>query len=156
MIYLPILLSALLAGFLLLAFIYARHRGQSLTDLRGPEPSSFWLGNESDIRYQNEVGDCEFKWMREYGSAWCRAGCFGTNRLMLADPKAIKHVMHSAGYHYPKAAERAQIMNLINGNGLSTVQGQVHHRQRKIMTPAFTAHQVESFLPLFHRTASKV
>jgi cytochrome P450 len=93
---------------------------------------------------------------------------------MLADPKAIKHVMHSAGYHYPKAAERAQIMNLINGNGLSTVQGlhffvrfsisthcyycigQVHHRQRKIMTPAFTAHQVESFLPLFHRTASKV
>ncbi|KAN0129562.1 cytochrome P450 [Lactarius tabidus] len=153
---LPILLSALLAGFLLLAFIYARHRGRSLTDLRGPEPSSFWLGNEADIRYQNEVGDFEFKWMREYGSAWRRAGCFGTDHLMLADPKAIKHILHSAGYHYPKAAERAQILNLVSGNGLATVQGQVHHRQRKIMTPAFGTHQVESFLPLFHKTASKL
>jgi hypothetical protein len=33
-------------------------------------------GNEADIRYQNDVGDCEFKWMSEYGSAWRRAGCF--------------------------------------------------------------------------------
>jgi hypothetical protein len=75
------LLSTLSAGFSLLAFIYARHCGRlgSLTDLRGPEPSSFWLGNEADIRYQNEVGDCEFKWMREYGSAWRRAGCFGVS-----------------------------------------------------------------------------
>jgi hypothetical protein len=39
----------------------------------------WFSGNESDIRYQNEVGDCEFKWMREYGSAWCRAGCFGVS-----------------------------------------------------------------------------
>jgi hypothetical protein len=36
-------------------------------------------GNEADIRYQNEVGDCEFKWMHEYGSAWRRAGCFGVS-----------------------------------------------------------------------------
>ena len=37
------------------------------------------VGNETDLRYQNEVGDCEFKWMREYGSAWRRAGCFGVS-----------------------------------------------------------------------------
>ena len=91
-------LFTLLAGLSLLAFLYPRCRSRYLTDLRGPEPSSFWLGtvyhfyalvdirpirrfsgNEADIRYQNEVGDCEFKWMREYGSAWCRAGCFGVS-----------------------------------------------------------------------------
>ncbi|KAI9449717.1 cytochrome P450 [Lactarius psammicola] len=127
------LLAGLFSSFL--AFLYSRRRGGSLRHLRGPEPSSFWLGNEADIRYQNEVGDCEFKWMREYGSAWRRAGCFGTDRLMLADPKAIKHMLHSAGYHYPTT---------------------VHHRQRKIMSPAFSTHQVQSFLPLFHRTASKL
>jgi hypothetical protein len=42
---------------------------------------------------------------------------------MLADPKAIKHILHSAGYHYPKSAERVQILKLMSGNGLSTVQG---------------------------------
>jgi cytochrome P450 len=154
---LPAFLCTLLAGFSLLAFIYARRRDRFLTDLRGPESSSFWLGNDADIRYQNEVGDCEFKWMREYGSAWRRAGCFGTDRLMLADPKAIKHILHSAGsYHYPKAAERAHILKQVTGNGLVTVEGQDHHRQRKIMSPAFSTHQVQSFLPLFHRTASKL
>jgi len=42
---------------------------------------SDWVtpGSEADIRYQNEVGDCEFKWMREYGSAWRRTGCFGVS-----------------------------------------------------------------------------
>jgi hypothetical protein len=41
---LPAILFTLLAGFSLLAFLYTRRRGRSLTDLRGPEPSSFWLG----------------------------------------------------------------------------------------------------------------
>ncbi|KAF8258386.1 cytochrome P450 [Lactarius quietus] len=147
------IILTLFVGSAFLAFLYPR---RSLGQLRGPEPSSFWLGNEADIRYQDEVGDCEFKWMREYGSAWRRAGCFGIDHLMLADPKAIKHVLHSAGYHYLKAVERAQISKLINGNGIVAAQGQAHHRQRKIMSPAFTTSQVQSFLPLFHRTASKL
>ena len=39
-------LSTLFVGFSFLAFLYTRRRcrGGSLTDLRGPEPSSFWLG----------------------------------------------------------------------------------------------------------------
>jgi hypothetical protein len=92
------ILFTVLGGLSLLAFLYTHRRGTSLTDLRGPQSSSFWLGilapilrqadiinwiffsgNEVDIRYQNEVGDCEFEWMREYGSAWRRAGCFGVS-----------------------------------------------------------------------------
>lgn len=92
------ILFTLLAGLSLLVFLYPRRRDRSLKDLRGPQSSSFWLGNvqpillhadirlmrwfpgnEGDIRYQNEVGDCEFKWMREYGTAWRRAGCFGVS-----------------------------------------------------------------------------
>ncbi|KAF8259596.1 cytochrome P450 [Lactarius quietus] len=150
------ILFTLFVGSSLLAFLYRRRHGRSLGQLRGPESSSFWLGNEADIRYQNEVGDCEFQWMREYGSAWRRAGCFGIDRLMLADPKAIKHVLHSAGYHYLKVVDRRQISKLISGNGIIAAQGQAHHRQRKIMTPAFSTLQVQSFLPLFHKTASKL
>jgi hypothetical protein len=35
------------------------------------------LGNESQIRYQNEVGEHEFQWMRRYGTAWRRTGALG-------------------------------------------------------------------------------
>ncbi|KAH9066249.1 cytochrome P450 [Lactarius vividus] len=150
------ILFTLSVGFSLLAFLYSRRRGGSLRDLRGPASSSFWLGNEADIRYQNEVGDCEFKWMREYGSAWRRTGCLGTDRLMLADPKALKHILHSARYHYPKTIDRAQFSRLATGNGLVGAEGEAHHRQRKIINPAFSTHQIRSFLPLFHRTASKL
>ncbi|KAH9012298.1 cytochrome P450 [Lactarius pseudohatsudake] len=147
------ILFTLSAGFSLIALLYSRRRSRSLRDLRGPASSSFWLGNEADIRYQNEVGDCEFKWMREYGSAWRRTGCLGTDRLMLADPKALKHILHSPGYHYPKTIDRAQVSRIV---GLAAAEGQAHRRQRKIMNPAFSAHQMQSFLPLFHGTASKL
>ncbi|KAH9025552.1 cytochrome P450 [Lactarius hengduanensis] len=156
MTYLTAILFTLSAGFSLVAFLYSRRRSGSLRDLRGPASSSFWLGNEADIRYQNEVGDCEFKWMREYGSAWRRTGCLGTDRLMLADPKALKHVLHSAGYHYPKTIDRAQVSRMATGNGIVAAEGRAHHRQRKIISPAFSTHQIQSFLPLFQGTASKL
>lgn len=77
-----------------------------------------------------------------------------------------------AGYHYPKSVERAQFTAIVAGYGLVSAQGlysflclqivhrnytgQDHHRQRKIISPAFSTAQVQSYLPLFHRTASKV
>jgi hypothetical protein len=39
-----VLLTALVAWPALLAFLYFRGRGSSLSHLRGPEPASFWLG----------------------------------------------------------------------------------------------------------------
>ncbi|KAF8267874.1 cytochrome P450 [Lactarius quietus] len=115
-----------------------------------------FAGNDADIRYQDEVGDCELKWMREYGSAWRRAGCFSIDRLMLADPKAIKYILHSPGYRFHKAIAVTQLNKIVAGNGLVAAHDQAHHRQRKIMTPAFSPLQVQSFLPLFHKTASKL
>jgi hypothetical protein len=42
---------------------------------------------------------------------------------MVVDPKAIKHILHSAGYPYLKSTERVQIMRLVSGNGIITAQG---------------------------------
>jgi hypothetical protein len=42
---------------------------------------------------------------------------------MLADPKAMKHILHSAGYHYPKSVERAQLNKVVAGNGIVAAQG---------------------------------
>jgi hypothetical protein len=35
-------------------------------------------------------------------------------------------------------------------------QGEVHRRQREIMTPAFSAPQIRALLPVFQNSASKV
>jgi hypothetical protein len=42
---------------------------------------------------------------------------------MLADPKAVQHVLHKPGYHYDKAAPRAHFNELVVGKGLVAVCG---------------------------------
>lgn len=42
---------------------------------------------------------------------------------MLADPKAVQHVLHKPGYHYDKAAPRAHFNELVVGKGLVSVCG---------------------------------
>jgi hypothetical protein len=42
---------------------------------------------------------------------------------MIADPKALQHILHLTGYRYPKSADRAHFNELVVGKGLVTVQG---------------------------------
>jgi hypothetical protein len=90
---------------------HRRNSRSLLGQLQGPKSSSFWIGkrwlsklsacffsvikglandtiwlynpsgNEGDMFYQNEVGDSEFEWMRQFGSAWRRRGCLGVSFL---------------------------------------------------------------------------
>ncbi|KAI0032300.1 cytochrome P450 [Vararia minispora EC-137] len=113
-------------------------------------------GHQKDIRYQNEVGDLDFKWMDSYGSAWRVAGCFGQEQLMIVDPKAIHHIVHASGYDYPKKQENRQGMRLLGGRGMIWSHGERHQRQRKILNPAFTTSQIKSFLPIFIRTGMEL
>lgn len=142
-------------------YVYLRRRSSFLRKLQGPESTSFFLGeyldlspsvlihlcrttgNESDIRYQNEVGDKEFEWMRKYGSAWRRSGPLGVSslegrmkpslsyaemyskvdHLSLADPKALQYVLHTSGYHFPKGREIRQNIKMIVGQGIVWAHG---------------------------------
>ncbi|KAH9169311.1 cytochrome P450 [Lactarius sanguifluus] len=139
-----------------ITYVYLRGRNSFLRKLQGPESPSFLLGNESQLRYQNEVGEHEYKWMRRYGTAWRRTGPLGVNHLSVADPKALQYILHTSGYHFPKGKEVTQTIKLVLGQGVIWAHGTAHQRQRKIMTPAFFAPQLRTFLPLFQDMASKL
>ena len=47
------------------------------------------VGSDVDRRQQNEVGDYEFKWARQYGSAWRQRGCLGVRASSLDIPPRI-------------------------------------------------------------------
>jgi hypothetical protein len=95
-------------------------------------------GNELDLWWQDHVGTSDFKWMAEYGNVWRIGGCFGVSYpnvlppflrtdllqedvLMVADPKALQHIM--SGYHYPKKADFRQTIRLLTGTGLLYAEG---------------------------------
>ncbi|VDC07323.1 unnamed protein product [Peniophora sp. CBMAI 1063] len=153
----PYPLGCLAAGALFLSIVVIRYlRGPSLKNIRGPPRTSFWLGNQADLKYQEEVGDVEFQWLREFGGAWKAHGGLGTDRLMLADAKGLQYVLQTSGYRYPKAAAARGELRAFLGDGIIWVEGEQHRRHRKIMNPAFSVPQLKSFVPLFLGYAEKL
>ncbi|KAI0263457.1 cytochrome P450 [Gloeopeniophorella convolvens] len=146
-----------LLSLLLSRFFSIRRRGSFIRTLQGPLSSLSWLaGHEGDIFFQNEVGDREFRWMRQYGSAWRIRGCYGVDHLMLADPKALQYILHTSGYRFPKRPEVIRFVELLMGKGLLWAHGDAHRRQRRMMNSAFSSTQLKAFAGLFHDTASKL
>ncbi len=92
-------------------------------------------------QHQDQVGDLEYSWYREYGSAYRAAGCYGVRLLTyypliltdsydiqqdilaIADPKALQYITQGAGYRYPKSADFEFSLNFLFGLGILTAAG---------------------------------
>ncbi|KAJ6561567.1 cytochrome P450 [Mycena vulgaris] len=105
---------------------------------------------------QNDVGELDFTWNRQYGGAWRIDDCFGGELLMVADPKAIHHILHVQGYGYPKTRQSKQFVALAFGRGVSWAADDTHVRHRKVLGPAFNSQPVRAFLPVFRRVAAQL
>ncbi|KIP01271.1 hypothetical protein PHLGIDRAFT_123499 [Phlebiopsis gigantea 11061_1 CR5-6] len=148
---------AAFAVVLLLRLYYVWLTHHSISHIRGPETGSKLLGNIREIAYQENVGDLDWKWLAEYGTAWRLRGPLLTNILVLAAAKALQHVLQTAGYKYPKTTQNIiTIFNITGRSILWAPTGDIHARHRRVMNPAFSTPQLRSFLPLFRRGAGKL
>ncbi|KDR78664.1 hypothetical protein GALMADRAFT_137685 [Galerina marginata CBS 339.88] len=145
-----------LAVLVLFLFVRGGLRWQTLKNLRGP-PSYSWLyGHQVDFYRQSDVGELDFAWANKYGGAWKIDGCFGRNILMLSDPSAIHHILHSMGYGYRKTKENKTFTGLAIGRGVVWAGGETHVRHRKLINPAFTTEAQRPFYPVFRRVAAQL
>ncbi|KIY63100.1 PAH-inducible cytochrome P450 monooxygenase PC-PAH 1, partial [Cylindrobasidium torrendii FP15055 ss-10] len=119
----------------------------------GATTPSWIVGHEQSFRNQDQVGDLEFQWAREYGPAFRLKGVFGEDAIMFSDPKAIQHILHASGYRYPKATITQRNVEELFGHGILAAQGPAHARHRKIMNPAFSHGQLKTFSRLFQLLA---
>ncbi|KAG7444714.1 cytochrome P450 [Guyanagaster necrorhizus] len=149
--------SLFIVALLAIAIIIliSRQKRSVVNQLRGPPVDSWLLGNEYAIKHQDQVGDLDFPWYREYGAAFRGAVCYGQDVLVLGDAKGLQHVLHGSGYRYPKLPDTDYNMNILFGRGIVTVAGSIHQRHRKVMNPAFSAAQLRTFLGVFQRSAKK-
>ncbi|TBU46080.1 cytochrome P450 [Dichomitus squalens] len=136
--------------------IVFRRRYRSLSHIRGPPSPSWLFGHDIATVRQQEVGELDFKWVKEYGATWRIASHLGTQVLMTADPKAMQHIFHKSGYNYAKRRDHTEVTKMFTGPGIISAQGEVHQRHRKIMNPAFSAPQLRSFLTLFQDIGTKM
>ena len=92
-----------------------------------------------------------------------------------ANQQVLQHV-YKAGYGYYKRVDMNHMTYLMLGPGILWAEGaprrvrvvcafrreshlhigDLHHRHRRVMNPAFSSQQLRTFVPLFQRTAQKV
>ncbi|KAF8195514.1 cytochrome P450 [Pholiota molesta] len=157
---------ALLAALLLAAFavlflrpfllLLYRQRRSPLRLLPGPPAPSILLGNLEEMHDQ-ENNALLARWGAAYGCAYVYRGFLGGCRLLTTDPVAVAHVLGNA-YDYPKPDfVRDSLASMAAGHdGLLTVEGEDHRRQRKILAPAFSASHIKSLTPIFWNKAEEL
>ncbi|SJL11671.1 uncharacterized protein ARMOST_15077 [Armillaria ostoyae] len=143
------------ASLLLASLLHRWFKRPSVKHVKGPPSPSFWLGHERVLRDQGNAGDLETKWRKEYGTVYRISGCLGQDILIVCDPQALKHIFHSS-HPYPKSQDNMFILDLVVGKGLVTVDDETHHRQRKIMNPAFSLAQLQKAQVIFQQCSDKL
>ncbi|KAJ7512603.1 cytochrome P450 [Mycena galericulata] len=131
---------------------YRRWRRISVSDIPGPEPESFLLGNLREY-VQCQVGETDFKWIARFGDIVRIKGILGTDSLLISDPKALHHIYNS-GYNIRKHDLRAEMTRLLTGPGLAWANDETHRRQRRVNSPAFGTNEARSYLPIFSAYAN--
>ncbi|CDO77690.1 hypothetical protein BN946_scf184969.g41 [Trametes cinnabarina] len=157
------MIANLATGVILIAFVRlvvllvrSLRGSEGVRSLKGPRTSSRLLGYEYDLSRQEDVGGLESQWVREYGPTWRISGAFATDVLMTADPKALQHIFHKSAYNYGKQASQNHMGYIMSGPNIVWADGEVYHRHRKIMNPAFSTAQLRSFLLLFQAVGHKL
>lgn len=77
------------------------------------------------------------------------------DRLWIADPKALYHILHSNDIWGKTVADR-EINAVLLDRGLLWAEGDVHKRQKKALIPAFGLSEAKALMPRFLLVANKV
>ncbi|KAJ7086788.1 cytochrome P450 [Mycena belliarum] len=148
-------IAAVLAAVL---FIRLRRRDPLIASIRGPaSPSKLivqFLGNMTQLFLAHNYGQWEYKWLKQFGSVYRVKACFGEDRLIVADPQAIKHILNTQTFMHPPRILRTGA--LVFGESLVSFIGKEHRRLRAGMSNGFSPNAVRSFLPIIIETAKKV
>ncbi|OAQ59456.1 cytochrome P450 97B3 [Pochonia chlamydosporia 170] len=81
---------------------------------------------------------------------------FNRERVLVCSPSALKEVLVSKTYDFPKPAALRTILGRTLGSGILLAEGDEHKAQRKNLMPAFHSRHVKTLYPMFWRKAYEV
>ncbi|SEO21143.1 Cytochrome P450 [Halorientalis persicus] len=84
----------------------------------------------------------------EYGSVVDLTMPSGDPGVLLADPDAIQHVLEGNADNYRRASVYREELSELFGDGLLTSEGDLWHRQHRLIRPMFGSGSVRSFTDL--------
>lgn len=114
------------------------HAGELSTPRLVVETLKNTLGNWSEVAFDNLVG---------------RRTVLGMDSLLVSDPAAIRHVLHTNFQNYRRPIPTVRPIRPLAGDGLLLAEGESWRRKRRMLAPAFTPASVNLLVPHFHAAA---
>ncbi|KAF9533661.1 cytochrome P450 [Crepidotus variabilis] len=137
-------------------FIYKRSFASSPLDkLRGPVPVSFLKGSLPNL-FGFKAWDFHRNLAQEYGNAARIKGALGDDFLYVFDPLALHHILLKDQNSFEPSPNNLLVTQLFLGDGLLGTWGDTHRRQRKSLTPVFSAAHMRNMVPLFYKIGQKL
>ena len=86
--------------------------------------------------------------------AFSRNRLFGIENVLINDPAGVRHVMATNAANYVRPAMIPRLLRPLAGQGVFLAEGGEWRRQRRLLSPSFTPHNVNMLLPHFIAAAT--
>ncbi|TFK20912.1 cytochrome P450 [Coprinopsis marcescibilis] len=126
---------------------------------KGPPASRFLLGALADISEALNSGTniaLFDKWVKEYGPVFGLKMPFGSRGVAICDVKAAAHMLSKDTLTYRQMKFNSIIVEQSVGPGILWAEDEVHRRQRRGLTPAFSNSAIRSYVSVFYDSAYKI
>ncbi|TCD69766.1 cytochrome P450-dit2 [Steccherinum ochraceum] len=125
-----------------------------LDNLPGPPTASWVAGNMRDLF--DRFGWTFVDSLDAYGGVSKIHGMFGGKVLHVFDPLACHQILVKDSQAFEAPSWFLEGLKYIFGPGLGTTTGDVHRKQRQLITPAFSTEQMRNLAPIFFGVAQKL
>ncbi|KAJ7468090.1 cytochrome P450 [Mycena latifolia] len=155
----PILSAVgLLAVYALVRIPLNRRRAHNaVQSLPGPASSiASWIWGHELLVFQHAATEMYSIWARTFGGLFkIKGALFHPDIIVATDHAAVHHIFANSDLYVKSPAFRPPIMNLL-GAGLVWSEGEDWHRQRKILSPAFSQESVKDMTSVIFECAERL
>ncbi|KAG2016007.1 cytochrome P450 [Coprinopsis cinerea AmutBmut pab1-1] len=156
----PILLSGLAAASTVLTWVVYRvviePRFNPLLKLAGPPSPGLFGTNLAPVLSPTVSPRLHEVYAENYGRSMRIRGVGPWDeRLLTLDPVSVAYVLKNSTIYEKPWQSRALITSLI-GCGMLAAEGQVHKRQRRVGTPAFSIQNLRGIVPLVFKKGTEL
>ncbi|KAJ7665967.1 cytochrome P450 [Mycena polygramma] len=149
-------LGLLAACVLVLVALNTRKRSD-VQRLPGPSSTiSSWIWGHELLVFQHAATQMYSIWARSFGGLFkIKAALFHPDIIVATDHAAVQHIFANSDLYVKSPAFRPPIENIL-GRGLVWAEGDDWHRQRKILSSAFSSESVKEMTPVIYECAERL
>ncbi|KAI0791025.1 cytochrome P450 [Abortiporus biennis] len=126
-----------------------------LDNIPGPARASLFIGNLGQF-FSRHGWDFLERLGNQYGGVVKLHGILGGRYLYVFDPAAMHSIVIKDHANFEETSWYLASNNLLFGPGLLAVHGDIHRRQRKLLSPVFSINHLRRMTPIFYNITHKL